>query len=208
MKPLNSRAVSESLESYAGDLLAESAFFSALSAGEAHPGHVGDHPEPPGGHRASRRGGPAGDLGAHHLLGRRLLRDPGNGERACLVNSGRPEHVYAAGYPYASPPPYAGSPSPPVTRAWGNGHGAYGQGNGRPGPGYPPAGGRVAPGYPNGWGNPGYPPPGGPAGRVRRDGRAGHELIADRRDRRRRRRPRRDRAGGSPPSSAAPPWPS
>jgi hypothetical protein len=42
MKPLNSRAVSESLESYAGDLLAESAFFSALSAGEAHPGHVRD----------------------------------------------------------------------------------------------------------------------------------------------------------------------
>ena len=35
--------------------------------------------------------------------------------------------------------------------------------NGRPGPGYPPAGGRVAPGYPNGRGNPGYPPPGGPA---------------------------------------------
>jgi hypothetical protein len=42
MKPLNSRAVSESLESYAGDLLAESTFFSALSAGEAHPGHVRD----------------------------------------------------------------------------------------------------------------------------------------------------------------------
>ena len=42
MKPLNSRAVSESLESYAGDLYAESAFFSALSAGEAHPGHVRD----------------------------------------------------------------------------------------------------------------------------------------------------------------------
>src|SRR2546430_10120938 len=42
MKPLNSRAVSESLESYAGDLLTESAFFSALSAGEAHPGHVRD----------------------------------------------------------------------------------------------------------------------------------------------------------------------
>ena len=42
MKPLNSRAVSESLESYAGDLLAESAFFSALAAGEAHPGHVRD----------------------------------------------------------------------------------------------------------------------------------------------------------------------
>jgi hypothetical protein len=30
MKPLNSRAVSESLESYAGDLYAESTFFSAL----------------------------------------------------------------------------------------------------------------------------------------------------------------------------------
>src|SRR6266702_6547661 len=42
MKPLNSRVVSESLESYAGDLLAESAFFSALSAGEAHPEHVRD----------------------------------------------------------------------------------------------------------------------------------------------------------------------
>ena len=42
MKPLNSRAVSESLESYAGDLYAESAFFSALSAGEARPGHVRD----------------------------------------------------------------------------------------------------------------------------------------------------------------------
>ena len=42
MKPLNSRAVSESLESYASDLYAESAFFSALSAGEARPGHVRD----------------------------------------------------------------------------------------------------------------------------------------------------------------------
>src|SRR6266704_1032813 len=42
MKPLNSGVVSESLESYAGDLLAESAFFSALSAGEADPGHVRD----------------------------------------------------------------------------------------------------------------------------------------------------------------------
>src|SRR5207244_7790276 len=31
------------------------------------------------------------------------------------------------------------------------------------GPGYPPAGGQVAPGYPNGRGNPGYPPAGGPA---------------------------------------------
>ena len=75
-----------------------------------------------------------------------------------------PEHVHAAGYPYAEAPPYAGSPSPPVTRARGNGHGdAHGRVNGRPGPGYPPGGGRVAPGYPNGRGNPGYPPPGGPA---------------------------------------------
>ena len=38
----NSRVVSESLESYAAGLLAESAFFSALSAGEADPGHVRD----------------------------------------------------------------------------------------------------------------------------------------------------------------------
>jgi hypothetical protein len=38
----NSRVVSESLESYAADLLAQSAFFSALSAGEADPGHVRD----------------------------------------------------------------------------------------------------------------------------------------------------------------------
>jgi VIT1/CCC1 family predicted Fe2+/Mn2+ transporter len=75
-----------------------------------------------------------------------------------------PEHVHAAGYPYAESPLYAGSPSPPVTRAWGNGHGdAHGRVNGRPGPGYPPGGGRVAPGYPNGRGNPGYPPAGGPA---------------------------------------------
>src|SRR6185437_14425272 len=75
-----------------------------------------------------------------------------------------PEHVHAAGYPYAESPPYAGSPSPPVTRAWGNGHGdAHGRVNGRPGPGYPPGGGRVAPGYPNGRGNPGYPPAGGGA---------------------------------------------
>ena len=51
-----------------------------------------------------------------------------------------------------------------MTRAWGNGHGdAHGRVNGRPGPGYPPGGGRVAPGYPNGRGNPGYPPAGGPA---------------------------------------------
>jgi hypothetical protein len=40
--PTNSRVVSESLESYAAGLLAESAFFSALSAGEADPGHVRD----------------------------------------------------------------------------------------------------------------------------------------------------------------------
>jgi hypothetical protein len=32
MPPLNSRAVPENLESYAGQLLAESAFFSALAA--------------------------------------------------------------------------------------------------------------------------------------------------------------------------------
>ena len=38
----NSRVVSESLESYAAGLLAESAFFSAPSAGEADPGHVRD----------------------------------------------------------------------------------------------------------------------------------------------------------------------
>ena len=36
----NSRVVSESLEPYAAGLLAESDFFSALSAGEADPGHV------------------------------------------------------------------------------------------------------------------------------------------------------------------------
>jgi pyrroloquinoline quinone (PQQ) biosynthesis protein C len=40
MQPLDSRAVSESLESYAHDRLAESAFFSDLSAGQAHPEHV------------------------------------------------------------------------------------------------------------------------------------------------------------------------
>jgi len=40
--PTNSRALSENLESYAAGLLAESAFFSALSAGEADPGHVRD----------------------------------------------------------------------------------------------------------------------------------------------------------------------
>ena len=75
-----------------------------------------------------------------------------------------PEQVRAAGYPYTGSP-YAGSPSPPVTRAWGNGHAdGYGRVNGRPpGPGYPPAGGRVASGYPNGQGHPGYPPAGGHA---------------------------------------------
>jgi hypothetical protein len=40
VKALNSRAVSESLESYVGHLLAESTFFSALSAGEVHPEHA------------------------------------------------------------------------------------------------------------------------------------------------------------------------
>ena len=74
-----------------------------------------------------------------------------------------PEQAHAAGYPYAGSP-YAGSPSPPVTRAWDNGHAdGYGRANGRPGPGYPPAGGRVASGYPNGRGNPGYPQAGGHA---------------------------------------------
>ena len=74
-----------------------------------------------------------------------------------------PEQAHAAGYPYAGSP-YAGSPSPPVTRAWGNGHAdGYGRANGRPGPGYPPADGRVASGYPNGRGNPGYPQAGGHA---------------------------------------------
>jgi hypothetical protein len=38
----DSRVVSEGLESYAAGLLAESAFFSELSAGEADPGHVRD----------------------------------------------------------------------------------------------------------------------------------------------------------------------
>ena len=68
-----------------------------------------------------------------------------------------PEQAHAAGYPYA------GSPSPPVTRAWGNGHAdGYGRANGRPpGPGYQSVGDRVASGYPNGRGNPGYPPAGG-----------------------------------------------
>jgi hypothetical protein len=42
VKPLNSRDVSDRLESYVGDLLAESTFFSALSAGEIHPAHVRD----------------------------------------------------------------------------------------------------------------------------------------------------------------------
>ena len=52
-----------------------------------------------------------------------------------------PEHVHSAGYPYAE--------APPVARAWGNGHGdTHSRVNGRPAPGYRPAGGRVAPGYP------------------------------------------------------------
>jgi hypothetical protein len=42
MQPLDSRIVSESLESYVRDLLAESIFFSDLSAGRARPGHVRD----------------------------------------------------------------------------------------------------------------------------------------------------------------------
>ena len=40
MNQLDSRAVSESLEAYAGGLLAESTFFSGLAAGEVHPAHV------------------------------------------------------------------------------------------------------------------------------------------------------------------------
>jgi hypothetical protein len=40
MKALNSLVTPESLESYARDLLAESAFFSGLSAGKVHPEHV------------------------------------------------------------------------------------------------------------------------------------------------------------------------
>ena len=42
MQPLDSRAVSESLNSYVRDRLAESDFFSGLSAGEVPPGHVRD----------------------------------------------------------------------------------------------------------------------------------------------------------------------
>ena len=42
MKQLDSRAVSESLGTYVNDLLAESDFFSDLSAGRAHPEHVRD----------------------------------------------------------------------------------------------------------------------------------------------------------------------
>jgi hypothetical protein len=42
MQPLDSRAVSVSLESYVRDRLAESDFFSGLSAGEVPPGHVRD----------------------------------------------------------------------------------------------------------------------------------------------------------------------
>ena len=42
MHPLDIRAVSESLESYARDRLAESDFFADLSAGQADPSHVRD----------------------------------------------------------------------------------------------------------------------------------------------------------------------
>jgi hypothetical protein len=42
MQPLDNRAVSVSLDSYARDRLAESDFFSGLSAGEVPPGHVRD----------------------------------------------------------------------------------------------------------------------------------------------------------------------
>ncbi len=42
MQPIDSRAVSQSLESYVSDRLAESDFFSDLSAGRAHPDHVRD----------------------------------------------------------------------------------------------------------------------------------------------------------------------
>jgi hypothetical protein len=42
MKPLDSRAVSESLESYVSDLLAESDFFSDLSTGRASFEHIRD----------------------------------------------------------------------------------------------------------------------------------------------------------------------
>jgi hypothetical protein len=42
MQPLDSRAVSVSLESYVRDRLAESDFFSGLSAGEVPPGYVRD----------------------------------------------------------------------------------------------------------------------------------------------------------------------
>jgi hypothetical protein len=42
VKLLDSRVVSESLESYAGNLLAESTFFSGLAAGEVPPAHVRD----------------------------------------------------------------------------------------------------------------------------------------------------------------------
>jgi hypothetical protein len=42
MQPLDARAVSESLESYVRDRLAESDFFSDLSAGQAHSAHVRD----------------------------------------------------------------------------------------------------------------------------------------------------------------------
>jgi hypothetical protein len=42
IKQLDSRAVSESLGTYVKDLLAESDFFSDLSAGRAHPEHIRD----------------------------------------------------------------------------------------------------------------------------------------------------------------------
>ena len=42
MRPFDSRAVSEALESYVHDLLAESDFFSDLSAGRVSPEHVRD----------------------------------------------------------------------------------------------------------------------------------------------------------------------
>jgi hypothetical protein len=42
MQPLDSLVVSESLESYARDRLAESDFFAGLSSGQINPGHVRD----------------------------------------------------------------------------------------------------------------------------------------------------------------------
>ncbi len=120
MKPLNSRAVSESLESYADDLLAESTFFSALSAGEAHPGHVRDvfgqyYLWRSRFHRwfgiCVAKSAPVDDVqcvprvlteliaclrheikGDHQRLALSFLAalGIGNGDRACLVKSGRP----------------------------------------------------------------------------------------------------------------------